>query len=123
MPLDAPSRGSIVRQDEHAPDGHGLPAALAGNGRPNPRLAMDTGQGRLDVRHDGLDLDHEQDARDRVPRKDVDRAALARDLEGHLRECDSALDGKQTEHLLDHPGVIAIEQTIELLALPQDPNR
>ena len=49
-----------------------------------PRLAIERPQHRLEVRHDGLDLDDEERSGRWVEGEDVDRAAFAADVERHL---------------------------------------
>ena len=57
-----------------------------------------------------------------MPRKDVDRAAFTRNLEGDLGCRGPAAARQQLERAFHHLRVIPVEQTIEFLAMPEDAN-
>jgi hypothetical protein len=81
---DPQSGGRGLPNDEQPADVPTLPASLLGQSRGQACLAVEPMERRLGVRHDRLDLDHEQTRSRRVPRDYVDRAALPQDREGHL---------------------------------------
>ena len=104
-------------------DSDGIPSALTGQERGEPGLPVDAGKRRLDVGHDRLHLDDKHDPAAWIPREDVDRTALAAYLEGGLRNCHPTRSSEQSEHRFDDHGVVTIQESIELLAVPQDADR
>ena len=55
-----------------------------------------------------------------VPREDIDRPALRPDPEGRFRNGRPAGDLESSDHCVHEMRVIAVEQAIEVLALPHD---
>jgi hypothetical protein len=55
-----------------------------------------------------------------MPSEDIDRSALASNLEGGLRNRDPPCAAQEPKDRVHHLGVIAIEESIELLTLPED---
>ena len=82
---DPPPLRSAAGQDDQLRHGSHAPASLGSDHWCDPRLPIDTRQQRLDVRHDGLDLDDQQRAVDGMPGQHVDRSAFAEVIEGRLR--------------------------------------
>jgi len=99
-----------------------LPAAILADSRSEARLAVEARHGRLDVRDDRLDLNDKERTSGCMPRQDVDRAALAVDLKRRLRDGNPAVCLELPKHRVDETCVIAVQQAIELLALPEDTN-
>ena len=54
-----------------------------------------------------------------MPGEDVDRPALAGDMEADFGRGEPAIARQHMEHLLDDPRVVAIQQSIQLLAAPE----
>jgi uracil-DNA glycosylase family 4 len=99
------------------------PAAVRRQPRCEPSLAIEAGQHRLHIRDHGLDLDDQERPTCRMPAEHVDRAALAEAVEGDLGQRLPATFRERLKHDLDHPSVRRIEQSIQPLALPQQPHR
>ena len=55
-----------------------------------------------------------------MPGEDVDRPALTRDMEADFGRGEPANAGQQIKHLFDDARVIAIEQSIQVLAAPEN---
>jgi hypothetical protein len=115
---DPQSGGRGLPNDEQPANTPTLPASLLGQLRRQAGLAVEPVEHRLRVRNNGLDLDHEQARRGRVPRQNVDRAALAQDRERHLDRDIPASFAEQYHRRVDESGVRLIEQPIEAFAAP-----
>jgi hypothetical protein len=121
MRIHAPTRGPALGDHEHLGDSHGTPTAGSRDLLGVPNLAIERRKHGLDIRDNGLGLDHERSRCGRIPGKDVDRATLGAncicDLRGDLPACPAQED----EHVLDEACVIGVEESIGRLALPIDP--
>ena len=87
-----------------------------------PKFPIERAEHPLNVGHHRLGLDDEQRRCRWVPGEEVDRAAIASDVECHLGHDRPAGVSEEYEHLLHQTGVIGIEQSIGGFALPIDPN-
>ena len=105
-----PSAGrSVIRQDEQPRHGANAPAAFPCDLDREPRLAVEGSEHRLHVRDHGLDLDDEQRPGRFVEGEDVDRSALAADVERDFRR-DLPLEGAEpVEHLFRQCRVVRVE--------------
>ena len=112
MLLDPAPRGANVADHKQSGDRGRMPSPLVGDLKGKTLLSVERHERRLDVRHDRLHLDDQDDARLRVECKDVDRAPLAKDVEGHLGRHQPAGDAQDPNDLFDDRGVIRIEQPI-----------
>jgi hypothetical protein len=119
---DTPTGGPVVREDEQAGDSLHVPTSAATDLCGEPCLSIDPVEHRLDVRHGRLDLDDEQRPAPRVKGQDVDRPAFSADFEGHFRGDLPPCRFEKSEASFDKIGVRGVEQAIETLAVPQDPN-
>lgn len=54
-----------------------------------------------------------------MPREDVDRTAFAGDVEGDLGCGYPSAQAQQLDEAIDHSRMVAVEETIELLSVPQ----
>jgi hypothetical protein len=76
----------------------------------------------LRVWHNRFDLDHEKAGSRRVPRQDVDRAALAPDRERNLDRDLPACIAKERNGGIDESGVGLVEEAVEAFAVPSKPH-
>jgi hypothetical protein len=115
-----PRRVAVADHEEtrHAPD---RPAALGGKLRRESSLSVEPEEHRLGIRHDGLDLDDEQDVAARMARKDVDRAAFPANRERRLHLDGPAPAAKPTNERFDDRRMVLVQQPIEHLAAPSKP--
>lgn len=122
MRIDPAACSSVVGQNKESRHTPHRPAAFACDGGCEATLSIEREQHRLEVGDHGLDLDHEQRSGRPVEREDVDRAPFAANVEGHLGR-DLPVGGTQDlEYSVDEPGVSRIEESIQTLALPEQPN-
>ena len=120
MQLKPPATRPLVWQDQH-PRGDGRwPTALPGHGSGDAGLPVDSGEHRLDVGDDGLDLDNQQQAGRRMPSEDVDRSALSPDRVADLGNRDPARGSEPSYDRVDQGGVALVQQAVQSLALPED---
>jgi len=98
------------------------PAALLADASGESDLPIERPDHGLDVRDDGLHLDHEERGARCVPGENVDRAALAVPAEGDLDRDDPAQLVEQSDDLVDERRVRGIEQPIQALAVPPNAN-
>ena len=83
---------------------------------------IDRVEHRLEVGDDGLHLHDEQGPGRRVEREDIDRAAFSSNVERRLCGRDPAPTLEPFERELDEPSVPGIDQPIQSLAVPQEPD-
>jgi len=116
---DRPSVRPAVRHDHPRRDRHRIPTPRTCHGHREPALAIQGGQELADVDDLGLQFDDQQDPACRVPREDVDDAALAVDREGDLRLRGPARKiTEEAGHQFVHPGMARAHQATEIAALP-----
>src|SRR3954452_18531119 len=118
----AASRRGRVDNDEERRDRRSWPAPLGGDPAGEPRLAVERDEHRLQIREDGLHLDDEERAALPVARKDIDRAALAVDRKRDLGQDVPSRALQDSDHALDGCGMAGVEQPVEVLALPREPD-
>ncbi len=87
-----------------------------------PDLSIEPMERRLRIRDDRLHFDHQQRARARVKREDIDRATFSPD-----RERDFDLDrpseaSKTTDDQLHDRGVALVHEPVQLLSAPPQPD-
>ncbi len=116
--LDPPPVGPRVREDEEPPDHRRVPAAVAGDARSEPSLAIDADEHRLHVGRDRLRPRRRPAPMDRMEREDVDRAALTAPGEGDLDGDDPAERLQMAHDTLDEPCMGLVQEPVESLAAP-----
>ena len=118
----APSRGRRLGDHEEPSHDTGVPATVTANPRRQPELPIERRDHRLRVRNHGFDLDHEQGTSGLQPAEDVDGATLAEVAEGNFDRRLPAALVERAEHLVDKGRVGSIEQAIQRLAMPSNPD-
>jgi len=104
---------------DDATDGARPPSALVREQLGNqPCLTVDTGKERLDVIDAALHLDDQQRAKDRVPRHDVDRPALAVVAERVLEDAAPSEQAQNRNDGADDGRVSRVEQRVADAAAP-----
>ena len=121
MLRDAAPRSPLIADDEQPADRLRDPSSLSGDRATEPDLAVERRERRLEIGHDGFDLDHEHYVRQRVEGENVDGAALAVDVERHVGRHDPTRNLEQADRALDEVGVTLIEKTVEGFAIPREP--
>ncbi len=118
LPDDGPIRGR--RQDhQDAPECAPLPASIAGHDRGDDTdLPRHRHQQRLEVRDRSLYLHEEQRATIRLPRKDVDRAAIPELVERELELDRPTCLGEGNRDPFDDRSMALIEKPIDCAATP-----
>jgi hypothetical protein len=122
MSVDDPPRSPTLTDDQEPPDAHSFPPKPPCHERGEPHLAIKHHQGRLQIAEDRLHLDHEEEAFERMPGQYVDRAALAANLEAHFGFDDPPSSEQPSDSVVDQRRVCAVEEPIDRLASPVDPN-
>lgn len=119
---DPPPSRPVLGQDDQPRDGSDAPTSVRRELRGDTHLPIDTCKRRLDVGHNGLDLDDEECPVNGVPREDIDRSSLAEVVERRFREDLPATLGEQRDNLVDETRMGGVEQSIEVFAVPIQPH-
>ena len=97
-----------------------LPTAFFGN---NPgddaALLRERPQHRLQVREGRLDLDDQKNSLPRMPREDVDRSAIAVEVEGELRDHIPVQLAQHTDDMVDDRRVGTVHKPIRFASAPR----
>jgi hypothetical protein len=122
MPFDAAAGGAFVRQHENSTRIRSHPASLVRQVTAEATLSVEADERCLDVGNDRFDLDDDQTTRRRVEPKNVDRPTLTTDIERDLGDGLPPVAIEQRDRSLDKVGVASVEQSIEALSLPEEPD-
>jgi hypothetical protein len=117
MSGDPAPRRSVVGEDEQTAHRNAIPVELTGYPAAEPNLAIERGQHRLQIRHDRLDLDHQEHAGAWMEREHVDGPALAFDREGDLCRARPPHGPHPNKDLLDQARMLGIEQSVDGLTV------
>lgn len=123
MSRDSAPRRSIIRDDEQPADGNRRPVELTGYSAAKPNLPVERAQHGLEIRDDGLDLDHQQDGTAWMAGQDVDGPALAVDGKRDLGGASPAQRPHPAHDLLDQACMVGIEKAIDCLAIEVETNK
>ncbi len=107
------------QQSRHVPND---PTAIAPDPTAQTRLPVERRKHRLEVWDDRLDLHDHETTGPRMEGQDVDRTALATDVERHLGHRLPARLGQARDRGVHEPGVCHVEKAIERLAVPAEAN-
>ncbi len=122
MRVDDPSRSPTLTDDQEPSYARRFPPETARYQRGEAHLAIEHHQGRLEIAKDRLHLDHEENVLAGMPGQYVDRAALTADLEAHFGFGDPSSTEQASDTVVDQRRVRAIEEPIDRLASPVDPD-
>jgi len=116
--VDVPAGGRSVADDQRGYRDTGPPAEVARGMRRDSSLDIQATEQRLGIHDGGLDLDHEQHSVHRVICQQIDPPSIAVSVEADF----AAHDPAEFLELLcperRQRGMIGVEQSIDLLALP-----
>lgn len=120
MPGDEISIRAEFRHHDQASDPERAPAALGAKQLTGEApLTIHAGHQRLHVIDPGLHLDDEQRPTARMPRDDVNRAALAVVAEGVLEDHLPAVTSQDGDDIVHEPGMISVAKPIRLSSVPE----
>jgi hypothetical protein len=114
---------AVFSNDEQARDAPRSPIAVLGDPPRESSFPVDPGEQRLKVGDRGLDLDDEKRATAPVERQYVDGSSLAEDREGDLGGNLPVSRAQETHDRIDELGVGGVEESVEVFAMPIQPNR
>ena len=124
MALDDTTRVPIVRNDERAhDDARRRPAKLLRNDAAQPCLDVQSLQQLLEIADAALDLDNKERSRAGVPCNKVAAPPIPVMVETHLGLYRPAVGGETSSGRLLEMGVLAIDEPVEVSALPPNLDR
>lgn len=107
----------MLGEDEQSRDGHRIPFESFERDPPREaHLDVVAAERLLDRRDLRSELDDKQGSCRRVPPEDIDRAAIAKDRERHLRDRDPAVALKDPDDAFAKAGMGRIEDAVEIAA-------
>jgi hypothetical protein len=115
---DAPPRRPGVRDDEDPADAPANPASVARYLEGQAGLPVECEHRGLQVGDHRLDLDDEDRAGLRMEGKDIDRSALASDVERDLDRDIPRQSAQCVRDDLDELGVVGVQQAVQRLSVP-----
>lgn len=119
---DASPSGTGLGYNKQSCDPFDLPASCPRDIRREANLPIQGRQQSTDIRNNGLHLHHEEAPRGWVERENVDGAALTKVVERDLRRNLPAFGLKTLDHRFHQRRVPPISQSVEALALIEDPH-
>jgi hypothetical protein len=115
-----PPRRPVLGKDNGRHDAVNAPTEAGSLMSSQPRLGVQVTEQLLHIDHGCLDLDHEQGTRHRMPRQEIDTAALTVpavadfNLDDPTPSLEAALDRRAD------PGVTGVQQPVEVGTVPED---